>query len=169
MSDPKKKYHVKEGYRIKHDGETYESGAEMELTEDEAASLHVETGDQRKARLVLAGKASYEPDTPKPNTNVLIEKINAARSAETVEALMSLSTTKAVKAAGDKRLKSLAEAAPKTDESAPDKAELLEKINGAETVEVLEDLADEIMSWKDKTEHEELSNAYNAREKELKG
>jgi len=162
MAEIKGKYHVKEGHRIKHNGGIFESGAELELTEAEAATLHVETADERKARQVLDGKASYEPDTPKPNTNALLEKISEANSVETVEALMSLSGTKTVKAAGDKRLKELA---PVLSSKA---AELMEKINGAETVELLQELGSEVIDWKDATEHKALSDAYSAREEELK-
>ena len=106
----KGKYVVQPGHTIKLDGVEYKEGAEIMLDEEQAKQLHVDSYEEHQARLILAGKATLA-DTPTPNTKALIAKIATTKHAETVEALMSLSTVKAVATAGIKRLKELEEAA----------------------------------------------------------
>ena len=155
---------VTEGNTIKHDGEKYEAGAEIQLTEEEAKKLHVESAEQAKARRVLAGKDNYsEADSPKPMTKQLVEKINAATSIETVIALGELSDTKSVKAAVDKKLKSL------SSDIEVMKNDLLKHINEASDLTTLESYAGSVSGCPDEAAHKELSEAYAAKEKELGG
>ena len=102
----KVKYIVQPDCTIKHDGKEYKEGSEIELTEEQAEKLHVDSAEQHQARLVLDGKATLA-DTPTPNTKALVAKIEVAEHVETVEALMSLSTVKYVAKAGEMRLKEL--------------------------------------------------------------
>lgn len=162
----KNKYIVKPGHTIKHNGKEYKAGEDIELTEKQAEKLHVESADQYKARMVLEGKDSYA-DSPAPNTKALVEKIEAARSEETVEVLMSLSTVKVVVAAGKKRLKELAQAASSSPQITMD--ELKVEIRNAENIKALEALSDDVLNWKHPEEACQLTDAYDAREKELKG
>ena len=164
-------YVVKEGNRIQHDKVTYEAGQTIPgLTAEQAKGLHVETAEQAKARAVLAGKASYgssEADTPTPNTKMLVAKIKDAKSIETVKALMSLSITKTVEAAGKKRLEQIAK--DKKD-SPPTKDELMTKIAEASTADAVNDLDDAILgSGVTDDQLRELFEAQSARKTELEG
>lgn len=159
----KGKYIVKPGHTIKHDGKEYKAGDEIELTEAQADKLHVESADQYKARMVLEGKDSYV-DSPAPHTKILLTKISEARSVETVEVLMSLSTVKSVVTAGNKRLKELAQEAPKLTMD-----ELKVEIRNAENMNALEALSGDVINWENPEESRQLTDAYDAREKELKG
>lgn len=164
-----KDYVVKEGFRVKHNAKTYGSGEELQLTEDQAKGLHVETKDQAKARAVLAGKASFGPseaDTPTPNSKALVAKINAAKGTEAVKTLMSLSETKTVKTAGTKRLEQIAK---EKKDTPPTKYELLAKIAEASTVDELTDLLSLSEKSLSPDVFEEVSEAIEARNKELEG
>lgn len=164
--EKKKLYIVMEGQTIKHNGEVYEGGDEIELTEEQADKLHVESADQHKARQVLEGKDSYA-DSPGPNTKDLVAKIGAAKSVETVEVLMTLSTVKSVSTAGTKRLKELADEAKTAPKITMD--ELKVKIRNAGDIKALEALSGDVINWQNPEESRQLTDAYDAREKELKG
>ena len=170
-----KLYIVKLGHTIKHNGVEYNEGQDIELTEAEAEKLHVESADQHKARQVLEGNDSYA-DTPAPNTKVLLAKIAQAKSEETVEALMSLSTVKSVITAGNKRLKELSEEAAALSaahERSGDPQITMDalklKIRDAKDIKALEALSGDVINWKNPEEASQLTDAYDAREKELKG
>ena len=138
----------------------------MKHTEEQAVKLHVESADQYKARQVLEGNDTYA-DSPGPNTKVLVAKIGEAKSVETVEVIMSLSTVKAVTAAGKKRLKELADEASSAPQITMD--ELKVEIRNAEDLKALEALSGDVINWENPDESRQLSDAYDAREKELKG
>ena len=164
------KYRVKDGYKIKHDGKEFPGGAEIELTEEQAEKLHVESADEYKARMVLEGKDSYA-DSKQPVTKELVAKIEAAQHPETVEVLMSLSTVKAVATAGNKRLKELSEAiaAPEKDNGAITPESLAEKAKSAKNNDELVAIRKEAVDNLETSGIDFVSNAIAARLKELKG
>ena len=159
----KGKYKVKDGYTIKHDGQKYESGAEIELTKAEAEKLNVESAEQYKARQVLEGKDTYE-DSPAPNTKELVAKIETAQHPETVEVLMSLSTIKAVAAAGNKRLKVLAEA---SDDNSVTTEDIFNTVKAAKNNEELVALERKAVDVLDTKGMDTLMAAIAGRKKEL--
>lgn len=166
---PEKEYLVKKGHNIHHNSKEYKEGETVMLTEEQAKKLHVESADEYHARLVLEGKGSYA-DSKTPVTKELVEKIKAARSVETVEVLMSLSTVKAVATAGNKRLEELAKEPVKKNEGGDDgelKA-LLVKVKAAKTAVELSTIEKEAVDKLSIEGIDKLGNAVSDRKAELK-
>ena len=165
----KQTYIIKPTHTIKHNGAEYKEGDSIELTEDEAKKLHVESADKHQARLVMEGKATFQ-DSPTPNTKLLIKKIEAANSEETVEALKSLTTVKAVYTAGAKRIKELkaqADTPEKVSETSVTVGSLLQRIEFAQK-DALDAIGKESSDLPE-ADAKTVSDAIKKRKEDLKG
>lgn len=134
----------------------------MEIDEDKVKSLKDEP-------MVLVG------EDMKPAA--IVEILKRLEDVNQIKALAEAKpTAKTVQDAAASRLAELNYEEKPEEEQEPTREELeknrdafIEKINACPSLEALHMYANDIIGWEDPTTHKELSDAYEAREKELKG